>query len=284
MTFEEDAAEIAANVASLGFGFDDLIEEGKLVVDYVRVERGEIEETGEYDLEGLFIRLDYAIRSIGAKRVVLDSIEALFSGLSDDGLLRAELRRLLRWLKDKGVTSVITGERVEGRRTRHGIEECASDAVILLDHRLLDQISTRRLRVVKYRGSDHGTNQYPFLIDENGIGILPVRSLGLDHPALEDRLSSGVDSIDGMLGGQGFYRGSTVLVSGTSGSGKTSFAAHFAQAACRRGERCLFFRIATANGTQHALGGYRACIVRRQWLAPILCRQAVTLWSGAASR
>ena len=241
LTFEESGEEIAQDVASLGFDLPELIAAQKLAVDYVRVERGEIEETGDYDLEGLFVRLDYAIQSIGAKRVVLDTIESLFAGLSNQGIIRAELRRLFRWLKDRSVTAVITGERGEGLLTRQGLEEYVSDAVILLDHRVHDQVSTRRLRVVKYRGSYHGTNEYPFLIDTNGISVLPVSSLALQHKAPMDRVSTGVVRVDEMLGGTGYYRGSTILVSGTAGTGKTSLAAHFLDAACRRGERCLCF-------------------------------------------
>jgi circadian clock protein KaiC len=241
MTFEENGEEIASDVASLGFDLPELIDAQKLSVDYVRVERSEIEETGEYDLEGLFVRLDYAIRTVGAKRVVLDTIESLFAGLKDDAVLRAELRRLFRWLKDKGVTAVITGERGEGLLTKQGLEEYVSDAVILLDHRVHDQVSTRRLRVVKYRGSHHGTNEYPFLIDATGISVLPVSSMALEHDAPLDRISAGIQRLDGMFGGKGYYRGSTVLVSGAAGTGKTSLATHFLDAACRRGERCLCF-------------------------------------------
>lgn len=241
LTFEENADEVASDVASLGFDLPALIKAQKLAIDYVRVERSEIEETGEYDLEGLFIRLNHAIQSIGAKRVVLDTIESLFDGLKNDAILRSELRRLFRWLKDQGVTTVITGERGDGVLTRQGLEEYVSDAVILLDHRVHDQVSTRRLRVVKYRGSHHGTNEYPFLIDREGIGVLPVSSLALQHDAPMDRVSSGVSRLDEMLSGAGYYRGSTILVSGTAGTGKTSLAAHFLDAACRRGERCLCF-------------------------------------------
>jgi circadian clock protein KaiC len=241
LTFEENGAEIASDVASLGFDLPGLIEAKKLAVDYVRVERSEIEETGEYDLEGLFVRLEYAIQSVGAKRVVLDTIESLFAGLSNDGILRAELRRLFRWLKDHGMTTVITGERGEGLLTRQGLEEYVSDAVILLDHRVHDQTSTRRLRVVKYRGSHHGTNEYPFLIGREGISVLPVSSMALQHAAPLDRVSSGVTRLDEMLSGKGYYRGSTILISGTAGTGKTSLAAHFLDAACRRGERSLCF-------------------------------------------
>ena len=241
IAFEETEEDLTKNVASLGYDLADLTRRKKLFIDYVRIERSEIEETGEYDLEGLFIRLAHAIDSIGAKRVVLDTIEAIFSGLPNDNILRAELRRLFRWLKDKGVTAIITAERGDGSLTRHGLEEYVSDCVILLDHRVKEQTSTRRLRVVKYRGSTHGTNEYPFLIDENGISVLPITSLGLDHTVAAERISSGIPSLDEMLGGKGYYRGSSILVSGTAGTGKTSLAAHFVQAACRRGERCIYF-------------------------------------------
>jgi circadian clock protein KaiC len=241
MSFEESAADLANDVASLGFDVPGLVADGKLLIDYVRIERSEIEETGEYDLEGLFVRVEHAVRSIGARRIVLDTIESLFGGLSNESILRSELRRLLRWLKDKHLTVLITGERDAERLTRQGLEEYVSDAVILLDHRVRDEISTRRLRIVKYRGSHHGTNEYPFLIDRDGLSVLPVTSLQLDHGACTERISSGVPSLDAMLGSQGFFRGSTVLVSGTAGTGKTSLAASFADAACRRGERCLYF-------------------------------------------
>src|SRR5512135_1946117 len=240
MAFEETAEELTQNVRSLGFDLDDLADRKKILVDYVRLERSEIEETGEYDLEGLFVRLGYAIDSLGAKRVVLDTIETLFGGLSQTAILRAELRRLFRWLKDKGVTAIITGERGERSLTRHGLEEYVSDCVILLDHRVTEQLSTRRLRIVKYRGTSHGTNEYPFLIDDHGIEVIPITSLGLEHGVSQDRVPTGTAGLDEMLGGQGFYRGSSVLVSGTAGTGKTTLAAHFADAACRRGERCLY--------------------------------------------
>jgi len=248
MAFEETAPELAQNVRSLGFDLDQLAKEKKLTVDFVRVERSEIDETGDYDLEGLFIRLNSAIDTIGAKRVVLDTIENLFSGLQNEGILRAELRRLFRWLKDKGVTAVITAERGEGTLTRHGLEEYVSDCVILLDHRVTDQVSTRRLRIVKYRGTAHGTNEYPFLIDEDGFSVLPVTSLGLQHRVSDERLSSGIARLDTMLEGKGFFRGSTILVSGTAGTGKSSMAAHFVDAACRRGERCLYFSFEESQG------------------------------------
>jgi len=241
MSFEETNEELTKNVASLGFDLEGLIKNKKITLDHVHIERSEIEETGEYDLEGLFVRLNYAIDSIGAKRVVLDTIESLFAGLPNQLILRAELRRLFHWLKDKGVTAIITGERGEETLTRQGLEEYVSDCVIMLDHRVTDQTSTRRLRVVKYRGSMHGTNEYPFLIDENGFSVLPVTSLGLKHIVSNERISSGITLLDKMLEGKGFYRGSTVLVSGTAGVGKTSIAAHFAEAACKRGERVLYF-------------------------------------------
>jgi len=241
MSFEETNEELTKNVASLGFDLEDLIKHKKIILEHVHIERSEIEETGEYDLEGLFIRLNYAIDTIGAKRVVLDTIESLFAGLPNQLILRAELRRLFRWLKNKGVTSIITGERGEETLTRQGLEEYVSDCVIMLDHRVTEQTSTRRLRVVKYRGSMHGTNEYPFLIDENGFSVLPVTSLGLEHIVSNERISSGITELDTMLEGKGYYRGSTVLVSGTAGVGKTSIAAHFAEAACKRGERVLYF-------------------------------------------
>ncbi len=248
MAFEETGQELTENVRSLGFDLGELVEQKKLAIDFVRVERNEIEETGEYDLEGLFVRLNYAIDSVGAKRVVLDTLETLFGGLSDTGILRGELRRLFRWLKDKGVTAVITAESGDATLTRHGLEEYVSDCVILLDHRVADQVSTRRLRIVKYRGTVHGTNEYPFLIDEDGISVLPVTSLGLQHVVSAERVSSGVPRLDMMLGGEGYFRGSTVLISGTAGSGKTSLASHFAAAACQRGERCLYFAFEESPG------------------------------------
>jgi len=241
MSFEETNEELIQNVASLGFDLEDLIKHKKIALDHVHIERSEIEETGEYDLEGLFIRLGYAIDSIGAKRVVLDTIESLFAGLPNQLILRAELRRLFRWIKEKGVTAIITGERGDETLTRQGLEEYVSDCVIVLDHRVTEQTSTRRLRVVKYRGSLHGTNEYPFLIDETGFSVLPITSLGLEHIVSNERISSGITELDKMLEGKGYFRGSTVLVSGTAGVGKTSVAAHFAEAACKRGERVLYF-------------------------------------------
>ena len=241
LAFEENATELAENVASLGFDLNQLVKQKKLILDYVRIERTEIEEAGEYDLDGLFIRLGHAIDSIGAKRVVLDTIEVLFGALPNQGILRAELHRLFRWLKDKGVSAVVTAERGDGRMTRFGLEEYVADCVILLDHRVTEQVSTRRLRIVKYRGSLHGTNEYPFLIGKRGISVLPITSLGLEHKASSQRVSSGVKEIDEMLGNKGFYRGSSILISGTAGTGKTSLACAFVDAACRRGERCLYF-------------------------------------------
>jgi circadian clock protein KaiC len=241
IAFEETEEDLRKNVASLGYDLEDLSKRKKLVIDYVHIERSEIEETGEYDLEGLFVRLGYAIDSIGAKRVVLDTIEAIFAGLPNPSILRAELRRLFRWLKEKGVTAIVTGERGDGALTRHGLEEYVSDCVVLLDHRVREQISTRRLQIIKYRGSMHGTNEYPFLIDEHGISVLPITSIGLKHKASSERISSGVLRLDAMLGGKGYFRGTSVLVSGIAGTGKSSLAAHFIDAACRRGERCAYF-------------------------------------------
>jgi circadian clock protein KaiC len=241
VAFEENAEELAQNVASLGFDLKKLSKQQKLIVDHVRVERSEIEETGDYDLEGLFIRLGHAIDSIGAKRVVLDTIEVLFSALANQGILRAELHRLFRWLKDKGVSAVITAERGDGAMTRFGLEEYVADCVILLDHRVNEQVSTRRLRIAKYRGSRHGTNEYPFLIGKHGISVLPITSLGLDYQVSAERISTGIKELDEMLGGRGFYRGSSILLSGAAGTGKSTLASAFAEEACQRGERCLYF-------------------------------------------
>jgi circadian clock protein KaiC len=241
MMFEETTEELVANMRSLGFDLEKLQRQGKLVLDYVRVERSEIEETGAYDLEGLFIRLGHAIDTIGAKRVVLDTVEALFAGLPNQAILRAELRRLFRWLKDRQVTAIITGERGESSLTRYGLEEYVADCVILLDHRIVDQVSTRRLRVVKYRGSSHGTNEYPFLIGARGLSVLPITSLRMDHRVSEARVSTGIPGLDQMFGGKGVYAGSSILVSGAPGTGKSSVAASFANAACKRGERALLF-------------------------------------------
>lgn len=240
ITFEETAGELAQNVRSLGFDVEALVRDGKLAFDHVQVDPREIQETGDYDLEGLFLRIGLAIDSVGAKRVVLDTIETLFGGFSDQAVLRSELQRLFRWLKERGVTTVITGERGDGSLTRQGLEEYVSDCVIFLDHRVHDQVSTRRVRIVKYRGTSHGTNEYPFLIDERGISVLPVTALGLAHKVSNERVSTGIERLDTMLGGEGYYRGSSILVSGTAGAGKTGIAAHFVDATCRRGERCLY--------------------------------------------
>ncbi|MDB5109901.1 MAG: kaiC [Mucilaginibacter sp.] len=242
MAFEEKSQELAMNVASLGFNLDKLQQEKKLRIDYVHIDRTEIEETGEYNLEGLFIRLGHAIDTIKAKRVVLDTLENLFAELTNQAILRAELRRLFQWLKDKGVTAIITGERGDGPAlTRQGLEEYVSDCVILLDHRVENQISTRRLRIIKYRGSVHGTNEYPFLIDEEGISVLPITSLKLEKEVSSGRISSGIPALDNMLDGKGFFIGSSILVSGTAGTGKTSIAAYFANEACKRNEKCIYF-------------------------------------------
>ena len=256
MAFEESARDLAQNVASLGFDLADLAARKKLLVDFVSIERTEIQETGEYDLGGLFIRLGHAIDSIGAKRVVLDTIESLFAGLSNEAILRSELRRLFRWLKKKGVTAVITAERGENTLSRHGLEEYVADCVIMLDHRVTEQVSTRRARVVKYRGSRHETNEFPFLIGDDGIFLLPVTSMGLDYEVSTARISTGIPRLDTMLGGKGYFRGSSILVTGTPGTGKTSIASTFADAACRRGERCIY--IAFEEGREQIFRNMRS--------------------------
>lgn len=241
LSFEETAEELVENFSSLGFKIHELIARKKLHVEFVSIERSEIEETGEYDLEGLFVRLDYAIKKIGAKRVVLDTIEALFAGIPNEAIVRGELRRLFRWLKSRRVTTVITGEKGTHTITRHGLEEYVADCVILLDHTVTDRVATRRLRVVKYRGSSHGTDEFPFLIQENGISVLPITSLQLEHSVSSERISTGIERLDTMLDGKGYYRGSSVLVSGCAGTGKTTLAAHFAEASCKKNEKTLFF-------------------------------------------
>jgi len=241
MSFEESAADIRKNVSSLGFNIADLVACKRLVIDHVSIERSETEENGDYDLEGLFIRLGYAIDTIGAKRVVLDTLEALFTRMSNQAVIRAELRRLFAWLKARGMTTVITGERGEGSLTRQGLEEYVSDCVVLLDHRVIGQISTRRLRIVKYRGSTHGANEYPFLIDKKGISVLPLSSASMNYSVSNERIPTGIPELDEMLSGKGFYRGSTIMLTGTAGTGKTSVAASFAHSTCSRGGRCMYF-------------------------------------------
>jgi circadian clock protein KaiC len=241
LAFEERPQDLIKNVGSLNYDIEKLIDQNKIAIDHVEIERAKIAEAGDYDLEGLFIRLGFAIDSIGAKRVVIDTIETLFGVLEDESLLRCELRRLFEWLKSKGVTAVITAERGEGTLTRFGLEEYVADCVILLDNRVHDQLSTRRLRIVKYRGSAHGTNEYPFLIDEQGVTVMPITSSGLEHTAPTEQQTSGIPDLDEMLEGKGYYRGSSILVSGSAGSGKTSLAAHFVNATCAAGERCIYF-------------------------------------------
>src|SRR5512140_357074 len=269
MAFEETEAELKANVASLGFDLTGLVRRKKILIDYVHIEPSEIQESGEYDLEGLFVRLNHAIDTIGATRVVLDTLEALFAGLRNEAILRAELRRLFRWLKDKGVTAVITAERGRESLTRHGLEEYVSDCVILLDHRVNDQIATRHLRVVKYRGALHGTNEFPFLIGEEGLSVLPITSLGLNHKVSNRRISTGIPRLDAMLGGRGYFRGSSILLTGTPGTGKTSVGACFAQAAARRGERVLFFSFEESPNqiirNMRSIGLRLEPLVRRGW-------------------
>lgn len=241
IAFEETEDDLGKNVASLGFDLQQLVASQRLYIDHFRVERSEIEENGAYNLDGLFIRLNLAIQAVGAKRLVIDTLETLFGGLDNHAVLRSEIRRLFRWLSEQGVSAIVTAERGDGALTRHGLEEYVSDCVILLDHRVQEQISTRRLRVVKYRGTTHGTNEYPFLIGTDGITVMPITSAGLQHAVSDERVSSGIASLDAMLGGPGYYRGSTILVSGTAGAGKTSLAAHFADGVCRGGDRCLYF-------------------------------------------
>ena len=247
ISFEETLEELTENTASLNIDLMKLIDEDKIFVDYVYVERSEIEETGVYDLEGLFLRLEDAIQRTGAKRVVLDTLETLFSGFTDTGILRAELRRLFRYLKDKDLTAVITAERGDGQLTRQGMEEYISDCVIVLDNRIKEGLSTRRLRIVKYRGSSHGNDEYPFLINNFGFWILPITSIGLDYTASTKRISTGISELDDMLAGGGYYRGSNILVSGSAGTGKTSVVAHFVDAACTRGMCCLIFAHEESN-------------------------------------
>ncbi|MBD2521430.1 circadian clock protein KaiC [Nostoc sp. FACHB-133] len=241
MAFEETSEELIQNVASLGWDVAELIKEKKIVIDHVQVERSQIQETGEYDLEALFIRLGYEIDAIAAKRVVIDTLEVLFGGLNNAAIVRAELRRLFLWLKTKGVTAIITSESGENSLTRHGLEEYVSDCVIRVEQRVSNELSTRWLQIIKYRGSRHGSNEYPFLIKEDGISVLPITSVGLDYPVTTQWIPSGIKRLDTMLGGQGFFRGSSILISGTVGTGKSSFCAHFADATCKRGEKCLYF-------------------------------------------
>ncbi len=248
MSFEETEDELYKNVASLNLDLHGLVARKKILIEYVLLERRDIQESGEFNLEGLFIRLEHAIDAIGAKRVVLDSIESLFAGVTDAGILRLEIKRLFRWLKDKQVTAIITGELGQGSYTRHGLEEYISDCIILLDNRVREQISTRRIRVIKYRGSNHGTNEYPFVIDKDGLSVIPITSAGLDQPGTNKRVSTGIPSLDKMFKGAGYTRGSTILASGTAGTGKTSLAAAFAVESCKRGERCLFLSYEESSG------------------------------------
>ncbi|MBW8781224.1 MAG: circadian clock protein KaiC [Verrucomicrobia bacterium] len=270
MAFEETEKELKANVASLGFDLEGLVRRKKIALDYVHIERSEVQSSGDYDLEGIFVRLGHAIDSIGAKRVVLDTLEVLFASLPNEAILRSELRRLFRWLKDKGVTAVITAERGREHLTRHGLEEYVSDCVILLDHRVNDQIATRNLRIVKYRGALHGTNEFPFLIGAEGISVLPITSLALNHQVSTARIATGIPRLDAMLGGRGFFRGSSILLTGTSGTGKTIIASNFAQAAALRGERVLFFSFEESPNqiirNMHSIGLRLEPLVKRDLL------------------
>jgi len=240
VAFEEKIEDLEKNFLSMGFDLKDLIKRKKLVLDHIYIDRTEIQETGEYDLEGLFIRLGAMIDEVGAKRIAIDTLEAIFSGFCNEAILRSELRRLFLWLKDKGISAVVTGEGGDRTITKYGLEEYVADCVITLDHRVTNQIATRRLRIVKYRGSLHGTDEYPFLISSDGISVLPITSMSLAHTASKERVGSGIPRLDTMLGGKGYYRGSSILVSGQAGTGKTSLAATFAEAACKHKERCLF--------------------------------------------
>jgi circadian clock protein KaiC len=265
VTFEERPIDIVNNVASLGFSVNDLVDEGKLVIEHIAIDPNELAEIGDYDLEGIFLRLELAIEQVGAKRIVLDTIESLFSAFQNPAVLRAEIRRLFDWLKERGMTTVITGERGDGTLTRQGLEEYVSDCVILLDHRVHNQISTRRLRIVKYRGTAHGTNEYPFLIDKDGFSVLPVSSLGLGHKIYEERIESGIADLDAMLSGGGFHRGSSVLISGVAGSGKSTIAASFVDAACRHGQRAIYFSF--EESAEQAVRNMRSIgLDLQQWL------------------
>jgi circadian clock protein KaiC len=241
LNFEETEKKLTANVASLGFDLHELSKQKKLSIDYVFIERNQIAEAGDYNLDGLFIRLAHAVKTVKAKRVVLDSVQALFAGVADSAILRSELQRLFRWLEDHKLTAIVTAEAGIQTLTRFGLEEYIADCVIALDHRVTEQISTRRLRIVKYRGTFHGTDEYPFLIDEEGISVVPITSLMLTHEALTERVSTGIPALDEMMEGKGYFRGSSVLVTGTAGTGKSSMAANFTNAACARGELCLYF-------------------------------------------
>jgi circadian clock protein KaiC len=275
VTFEENVKDLKNNFASLGFDLEKLIESKKIAIDHVFVERNQIEETGEYNLEALFIRLGYAIDSIGAKRVALDTIEVLFAGLRNDAVVRSELLRLFRWLKDRGITAVVTGERGEKTLTRYGLEEYIADCVIILDNRVSNELSTRRIRIVKYRGSRHGTDEYPFLIGKDGITIFPITSIKTDYKISKERVSTGIEGMDRMLGDKGYFRGTSVLISGTAGTGKSSFAAIYVDAACRRGEKCLYFAFEeTQDQIIHNMGSIGLDL--RQWVEKGLLKFHVT--------
>jgi circadian clock protein KaiC len=248
MSFEETEDELYKDVASLNMDLSGLVSRKKIVLENVVLERKDIQEN-DFNLEGIFVRLEYAIDSIGAKRVVLDSLESLFAGITDIGILRLEIKRLFRWLKEKKVTAIVTGETGQnGSYTRHGLEEYISDCIILLDNRIRDEMATRRVRVIKYRGSSHGTSEYPFVIDNEGLSVIPITSAGLAQPGTDKKVSTGIPSLDKLFKSKGYTRGSTILASGTAGSGKTSFAGAFALESCKRGERCLYFSYEESSG------------------------------------
>ena len=275
MSFEETEDELYNDVASLNLDLQGLVSRKKILLVHVHLERRDIQES-DFNLEGLFIRLEHAIDSIGAKRVVLDSIESLFAGLTDSGILRLEIKRLFRWLKAKHVTAIVTGEPGQGVYTRHGLEEYISDCIIFLDNRVHEQISIRRIRVIKYRGSNHGTNEYPFVIDKNGLSVIPITAAGLDQPGTGTRVSTGIPSLDKMFRGGGFTKGSTILISGTAGTGKTSLAAAFALERCKRGERCLFLSYEESSGqlihNMSSIGLHLAPVVKKGLLKIVSTR------------
>ncbi len=276
MSFEETEDELYKNVASLNLDLHGLVARKKILIEYVLLERRDIQESGEFNLEGLFIRLEHAIDAIDAKRVVLDSIESLFAGVTDVGILRLEIKRLFRWLKDKHVTAIMTGELGQGVYSRHGLEEYISDCIILLDNRVREQISTRRIRVMKYRGSNHGTNEYPFVIDTDGLSVIPITSAGLDQPGTNKRVSTGIPSLDKLFQGAGYTRGSTILASGTAGTGKTSLAAAFVIERCKRGERCLFLSYEESSGqliqNMHSIGFHFEPLIKKGLLKIVATR------------
>ena len=239
MTFEEQTDELQINVTSMGYNLSKLIADNKIYLEHLHIDHREIQATGKYDIEGLFIRIEMAIEKVKAKRIVLDALDTLFIGL-DSQILRSEIKRLFFWLKEKKVTAIITSEVGDIFLTRLGFEEVVADCVIELNNRLNNQISTRRLRIVKYRGSYHSTNEYPFMIDHKGITIFPIISEAPQIIVSNERISSGIKQIDEMLDGRGFYVGSSILVSGSAGTGKSSIAASFIKDVCEKKGTALY--------------------------------------------